>query len=122
MQNLFDACSPFYVEQKALMVSRLERELKSYIDDIALLATLRDVNDYSPTQENFTQLTEIERQKSELMFDQTNIQSKIITLLISGKSAQGAEVAALLKDAQSISEFLSVLDHRVDAIRDTVTE
>lgn len=117
MQNLFESCSPFYIQQKALMVSKLDREIESHTEYVSLLSTLHDVSNYEARQEQFKMLAEVERQKSGLMTDQTDIQSKIISLLISGKSAQGSEVAVLLKEAQSIGELLSVYDHRVDDIR-----
>ncbi len=117
MQNLFDACSPFYTEQKMLMVSKLAREFESYQTYITLLDTLTDTVAYTDTLSRFSTLVTIERERSALIVDQTKLQAQIITLLISGKSAYGAEVAKLLSEAQQVNELLSVLDHRADEIR-----
>lgn len=122
MQNLFEGCSPFFVEQKQLMVFKLEKELESYTNYLSLLKSFQDTTEYDSRFKDFTALVTLEKERALLLVDQTNIQGDIINFLISGKSPQGAEVSNLLSEAQQIKELLDVLDLRVDEIRTGLTK
>lgn len=117
MQNLFDACAPFYVEQKSLMVSRFAREFESYNAYITLLSQLEDVILHEQTKVQFARLLEIEEKRSELVTEQTEVQEAIITQLITGKTALSTDVKLLLEQARQIGEMLSVLNTQADDVR-----
>jgi len=117
MQNLFESCSPFYVQQKALVVLELEHEFNAYNQDVELLKTLGAKAIYEKEVHSFKSILEIEKERSSLLAEQTDIQGKIISLLISGKSSRNPEVVSFLSDAGAIAEQIAVLDHRADDIR-----
>ena len=117
MQNLFESCSPFYIGQKALMVTMLRQEYEDFGAYMALLDELSDIAPLGEKHERFGALVELEIERSDLMTEQTRIQGEIIRNLISGKGIQSAEVAALVQEAQEVAESLSVTDRRADDIR-----
>ena len=116
-QNLFESCGTFYAERKALMVAKLERELEAYVDFVALLSQFQNDVDINHQVLAWKDLVSLESTRSSLLSDQAHLQSKIITLLISGSLVSSKEVINLVRDAGEISELLSVHDHRIDELR-----
>lgn len=118
IQNLFESCGNFYAERKALMVATLARELentKTFVD----LLQLFDVKEAKQYRlEKWEELVRLEKERSSLLSEQTSIQEKIITLLISGSTPNNKDVRSLVEDAQQIGQILDVDNQRIDQIRD----
>lgn len=117
LQTLFDSCGNFYAERKALMVSKLERELESYRDYIELYGILRTPDAYTERLHIWDELVTLEKARSTLLTDQSILQAKILTLLISGSSVTGKEVSGHVSEARQIEELLGVQDHTIDELR-----
>ena len=121
VQNLFENCGNFFAERKSLMVSKLEREIEIYTHTIGLLETLRSNPSALTRLDEWKQLIEHEKTRSALLTEQFTIQKKIITLLISGMSAQSTGVYTLVQDAQKINELLIFNDTAIDILRESLT-
>lgn len=121
VQNLFENCGNFFAERKSLMVSKLEREIEIYTHTIGLLETLRSNPSAIARRDEWKQLLEHEKTRSALLTEQFTIQKKIITLLISGMSAQSTGVYTLVQDAQKINELLIFNDTAIDILRESLT-
>lgn len=121
VQNLFENCGNFFAERKALMVSKLEREIEIYTHTIELLETLRSNPSAIARHDEWKQLIEHEKTRSALLTEQFTIQKKIITLLISGMSAQSTGVYTLVQDAQKVNELLIFNDTAIDILRESLT-
>ena len=117
VQNLFESCGSFYAERKALMVSKLVRELGVAQQYNATLSLFKRDTQEIYNLNMWQELVALEQTRSSLLSDQTQIQSKIIALLMSGHTAQSADVRALVHEAQEIGELLNVRDHEIDKIR-----
>jgi len=116
-QNLSESCGNFYVERKALMLSKLERELASYMEYVGLLEDLTHDSEQAEKTKNLTELISLEKTRSSLIGDQNVIQSKIISLLISGATVSSKDVVNLVVEARDISDLLEVGDLKIDEMR-----
>lgn len=116
-QNLFENCGSFYVERKALMVAKLDREFQAYADFVSLLREFREDSSSARTLKTWEELVSLEKNRSTLLRDQSQIQSQIITLLISGSTATSKDVVLLVREAGEMSELLGVVDHKIDELR-----
>lgn len=121
-QQLFDSCGAFYAERKALMVSRLEREYEIFVSYTELLKTLRDLTTEERTLFGWSEVIELEKNRSSLLNDQVTLQSKVITLLLSRGAQMYKEVDVLLREADEVSQSLGVLDKQVEEKRDALIE
>lgn len=120
MQSLFDVCGVTVSQQKSLMVAKLDRELNSYRENLTLLKKLNKTDTFEVKQSQFSSLVQIEKERSALIHEQVILQKEIITLLISGHTAQSAEVSALLSEAQHIAKLIDESNQRADEIRTQV--
>lgn len=117
VQNLNESCGSFFAERKALMVSKLDRELEIANEYAELLNTVDNKSLGSYKLDTWKDLISKEETRSSLLSDQTKIQLKIITLLISGATTSSKEVRGLVQEAQEIGELLNVQDHEIDTLR-----
>jgi len=117
MQGLFESCGNFYAERKALMVSKLDRELKAYRELNDYMKLLNKKNTDLVLLETWGELVTLEKARSSFLNEQTQLQSKIISELISGNNPSSESVVALARDAQDINELLLVHDQRIDGVR-----
>jgi hypothetical protein len=120
VQGLFESCGNFYNQRKALMVMKLSLVVEQYTELTQLLEGVQHTRAESYQLEKWIELVELEKNRSTTLHDQTAIQAHIITLLISGTSANNKEVQALVKEAQSMGELLTVNDHKIDTLRDSL--
>lgn len=116
VQNLYESCGGFYAERKALMVSRLVRELDVAKQLYALLVLVDGTVPEAYQLEVWESLTQLEQSRSELLTNQSEIQSRIITLLISGHTVGSSDVRTLVDEAQDIAEILNVRNHEIDKL------
>lgn len=121
LENLFGSCGSFYAERKALMVSRLERELEVYVghvEQLNTLATIDSASDYNV--EGWTQLIEQEKKQSELFTLLVTKQSTIIETLISGAGAGSEQMKTILQEASDIQETLLLINRQSAQTRATL--
>lgn len=117
VQNLYESCGSFFAERKALMVTKLERELHIAHEYAEILSIVNKKSVSSYKLDTWKEVVAKEETRSALLSDQTAIQSKIIALLISGATTSSKDVRALVQDAQDIGELLNVQDHEIDTLR-----
>ncbi len=120
IQQLFESCGTFFAERKALMVSRLEREFLSLKNDLALLSTIRDLSSNEEKLKEWEKLIELEKTRSALLAEQTAIQEKIISLLMSDTNVT-VEINVLVREAQNVSQSLSVTGAQIDTLTKELT-
>lgn len=120
LQSLYDSCGTFYAERKALMVTKLERELEIYADQVSLLTILNSDVIHTSRLSEWQTLVAHEKTRSSLLLDQSILQTKIITLLISGSSKDSTAVHQLVRDAQDTWDLLGVADHTIDVLRENL--
>lgn len=118
-QNLFESCGSFYAERKALMVSQLEREYEELTNTLNLILEIRDLTVEETALTKWQSLIELERTRSDYLTEQTAIQAEIISLLIEGSKTH-PRITELVRQAQSVSESLTVTDAQIDELRLTL--
>ncbi|MFZ2253483.1 MAG: hypothetical protein WAW13_04960 [Minisyncoccia bacterium] len=121
-QNLFESCGKYYTERKALMVAKLEREFEIYTTYVAILKEFHDDKELDRNTDMWKDLISLENDRSSFLSDQNHIQAKIISLLISGSVVSSKELVELIRDAGEINELLGVSDHKIDALRASLTQ
>lgn len=121
-QNLFESCGKYYTERKALMVAKLEREFEIHTTYVAILKELHDDKELDRQSDMWKDLITLEKDRSSFLSDQNHIQAKIISLLISGSTVSSKELVELIRDAGEINELLGVSDHKIDALRASLTQ
>lgn len=120
-QQLFESCGGFYAERKALMVARLNREFEVLKDNVSLLEVLDSSTKDQYNLSDWDTLINDEQKRSDLLTEQLDIQEKIITLLISGKTVSSQEIIDLVNEAGQVNDSLSVLGKQIDEKRDRLT-
>lgn len=122
IQTLFESCGDFYPERKALMVAKLERELQSYSNLLTLLSTLttRDISSYKEAL--WTELVNLEKERSALLSEQYMIQADIIEALIRGERVSGETVQTLVHDGSEVNQLLSVTARRITEKRESLNQ
>ncbi len=114
-QQLFESCGPFYAERKAIMVAQLTREYEALTVDLQYLEALRDLSHDESELSLWAELLKHEEERSAFLFEQTELQSDILTLLINGGSPK--EVQDKAAQARNVAESLTVTDARIDSLR-----
>ena len=115
LENIFGNCGSFYAQRKALMVSRLGRELEvysAYVEQLNTLTTIDVSTEYNV--EGWKQLVEQEKKQSELFSALVTQQDTIITTLISGTKTDSIEMKTILQEARETQEKL-LLENRETA-------
>ena len=121
VQQLFDACGDFYAERKAVMVARLKREYEVYADYITLLSiadTRKDFPSY-PTQQ-WSELVELEQQRSDISTQLVAIQGDLIDALLDGVLVGSAEMIAKITVAQELKDNLGFIGIKIDTLREEI--
>lgn len=117
-QQLFENCGSFYAERKALMVSKIKRELEVLKKQIGFMEVINNSDEdarYDLT--TLEQLIDMEQKRSDLLTEQTDMQRDIISLLISGDGPQSQAVSDHVARARNINETLNVLNIQIDEMR-----
>lgn len=123
IETLFAACADVEANRKAIMVARLEREFGVYSDYVNLHQTLdgRSTTILFPT-ETWRQLIDFEKQRSELLSEQVQIQGDIIVALQDGLSPSSETIRERLTTARAVVESFSVLDVQIDELRTSLLD
>jgi hypothetical protein len=123
VNGLFDMCSHFYADRQAILAMRLNRELETYEEYVALLAlTDSDVEEYTARTEQWQKLSQFEHDRSRLAAELVDLQGVIIDLLVSGKSVDSEEILNALQDAQVARVALVTLNTEADELRKQLSE
>jgi hypothetical protein len=87
-----------------------------------LLSELQENIYFSQKVVRWRELVSLEKTRSTLLNDQEVIQSKIISLLISGSTIYSKDIIGLVHDASEIGQLLGVHDHKIDELRQTLSD
>jgi len=118
---LFDRCGSFYAQRKALMVSRLGREVEVYITQVEQLKTLTSSSVFETYKvDAWKQLVEQESVQSELFSSLVTQQDTIISTLISGTRTESVEMKAILQEAKETQESLLMTNRQAADTRATL--
>lgn len=117
LQNLFEGCGDFYAKGKALMVLQMSSELQKLIESNSLLIALSVQPLNHDDLARWNSLVSLEKKRSQLLIDQSDIQAKIITELISGSTPSAESVRVLVQDAEKIAKLFPVYDDEIDTVR-----
>ncbi len=118
VELLFARCGSFYAERRALMVSRLERELMQYRSYVELYEQLdgRASMITYPT-ETWESLVALEVTRAAYTNDLVRIQGEIIASLLGGATVTSDSVTNALKRANETKENLSLAGVQRDTLR-----
>lgn len=121
LENLLGSCGSFYAERKALMVSRLDRELEVYVAHVEQLKTLTTIDSVSSYDvDGWLRLVEQEKEQSELFTSLVTQQNLIIETLISGTRTDSEEMKAILEAARETQEALLLTNRQTAQTRATL--
>lgn len=121
LERLFGRCGGFYAERKAIMASRMMREIEVYQNYVAQLEAVTDeslADEYRI--ETWRQLAGEEKKQGELFAEMVTLQEKIITTLLEGKSAQSEEIKTILAEVSETQGNLIVASKQAGAIRQSL--
>ncbi len=119
-QQLFESCGSFFAERKAFMVAELSREYTLLVSDLELLRMLRDLTPQELALKDWNALIALETERSSFLTEQTTIQAEIIKLLIEGGNT--TRIQELVRQAQDVSQSLTITDTQIDLLRGKLTE
>ena len=118
LERLFGRCGTFYSERKSVMVTRLAREIEIYAAYVAQLEMITDENEVEKFNVALWQtLSDQEKKQSELFTKLVQLQDKIISTLLEGKSVDCSEIAAVLQDVKGTQESLMVANKQAAEAR-----
>ena len=119
-QGLFESCGSIDSLRKSLMVAKLTREYRSYVELEQMLSQLtkRELDGYQVGE--WGKLVETETTRADLIAELTMIQGKIIALLVVGSTDAQWTIASLVEDARNVSERLTAYDATADSLRESL--
>ena len=118
LERLFGRCGAFFSERKAVMVSRLAREIEVYQTYVNQLSTILDEDVSADFMISGWNKLSVEEQKQSELFSQLVVkQDEIISTLLTGKSANSAEIIDILREVKEIQETLVVTNKQVANVR-----
>ena len=121
LEGLFGRCGSFYAQRKALMVSRLGREVEVYINQIEQLETLTSSSVFETYKvDAWKHLVDQENTQSELFSSLVTQQDMIISTLMSGTRADSLQMKAILKRARETQESLLATNRQAADTRATL--
>ena len=97
------------------MVAELTREHALLVSDLELLSQLRDLTPEELALKKWDSLIALETERSSFLSEQTDIQAEIIKLLIEGGNT--VRIQELVRQAQDVSQSLTVTDTQIDLLR-----
>ncbi|MCA9360566.1 hypothetical protein KC730_01600, partial [Candidatus Kaiserbacteria bacterium] len=110
LERLFGRCGAFFSERKSVMVAKLVREveiLNNYVTQLNVI--LNDENDSDEfLLETWTELAIEEKKRSDQLAELVQLQDKIITALLNGKSVQSTEILGIMQTVKEVQENLTL--------------
>jgi len=123
LDELFDGCASFQADRKAVMVSRLAREVDAYATSVALLLTLTGSDSAVEDSLNkWEQLLTLEQNQSASLNALVVAQQEIISTLISGKAADSPEMTAILDGVRETREALLFAGTQATTLRTELSD
>lgn len=115
---LFGRCGYFFAQRKAVMVSRLAREVNLYEDFVTQLEVISGSSKHDAyAVDTWRAVVQAEEKQSDLFMNLVLSQDNIIKTLLSGKSADSAEILTILKDVKENQETLAVMSKQTSDMR-----
>lgn len=118
LERLFGRCGSFYSNRKSVMVSRLAREIEVYEAYVAQLSVILDkdiTSEYSV--DSWNSLASAEKEQSVLFAKLVQLQDKIISTLLAGKSQSSPEIIDILKEVKETQESLVYSNKQASTVR-----
>lgn len=118
LERLFGRCGSFYSNRKSVMVSRLAREIEVYEAYVAQLSVILDkdiTSEYSV--DSWNSLASAEKEQSVLFAKLVQLQDKIISTLLAGKSQSSPEIIDILKEVKETQESLVYTNKQASTVR-----
>ena len=123
LNGLFYQCGRFYAERKAMMASRLTREVTTYKTLKNLRAAIQADNvDYAPELAAWQSIADAEQKWADYFNELVTHQGTIITLLLEGKRTTSPEVVAVLGDASAARQQMELLGIQIQGYRETLSK
>ncbi len=107
LERLFGRCGTFYAERKSVMVARFEREVEVYEHYVTQLSHISAAGNQDFNVPLWKQLVEDEKKQSAEFTALVENQDKIISALLSGKSAASPEIKTILTEVKRIQQSLT---------------
>lgn len=120
VNQLFSGCASYDAEQKALMTSRLKREVEIYSQYVSLLENIGSQNVTEYQVKRWNEIVDFEIQRTELSQKLVTIQREIIQILLDGKTITSPEMRTLLEQAQESKDTLSYIRTKIDVLQKQV--
>ncbi|MCA9362263.1 hypothetical protein KC906_02720 [Candidatus Kaiserbacteria bacterium] len=118
LERLFGRCGSFTASRKAVMVSRLTREIEVYESYVGQLSKILDADQSAAfAVAKWRALITEEQNQSEGFAKLVELQDDIISELLAGKTAASPDVQEILQEASAAREKLLVDKKQADAIR-----
>jgi len=118
LERLFGRCGTFFSARKAVMTSRLSREIEIYQIYVNQLSSIvnADKNDEFKVT-NWQQLAIKEQKQSEQFGELVRLQDQIISTLLSGKNQSSPEITEILATVQTVQQELLSANKEASLIR-----
>lgn len=123
LERLFGRCGSFYAERKAVMVSRLVREIEVYeylVEQLSLVTGSDQSETYDVAA--WQTLADNEEKRSELLSELVRLQDEIISTLLVNNNPQSDEITSILRDVREAQETLVVINKQTSDARSEVID
>jgi hypothetical protein len=122
LNTLFYACGSFYADRKAVMATKLLREVEILSDYVDLRSIVSGKSsDESTKVEAWRKIAESELKTAEYFKELVQLQGKIIVQLDSGMTPTSPEVTATLTQVSTVRGQMLVLNQQIEVLKDEVT-
>jgi len=121
LERLFGRCGPFFAERKAVMVTRMSREievLELLVNQLSNLTSTDATKEYQ--LEDWKKLSELEIKQSDLFSSLVSLQDGIITELLEDNIASSANITAILKEVNTVQQELTAANSEASTVRATL--
>jgi hypothetical protein len=115
LNTLFYKCGSFFSDSKAVMATKLAREVDIYSKFLNLRSIVSNENtDYTEQLAAWRNLSEAEIKTAEYFNQLVVLQGTIISELIAGKSATSPSVVATLNEVNAVRGQMTILSSQIE--------
>jgi uncharacterized protein YgiM (DUF1202 family) len=115
LNTLFYKCGGFYADRKAVMATRLTREVEVLAEYMTLQSTVSgETANQSKTISAWSNVADGELKTAEYFNTLVTLQGKIITELRAGKKATAPEIVATLSEVSKVRGQMMVLSKQIE--------
>ncbi len=119
LERLFGRCGPFFSERKAVMVTRMAREievLELLVKQFSNLTGSDASEEYQLS--DWKKLSELEQEQSDLFSKLVTLQDEIISSLLSSEDGiSSAKITAILQEVNTVQQALAATNSQAAATR-----